>query len=403
MLRNKNYSKNLKKSLKITLIFFLLFVLFTSNIKAEENPKSNQPELINEQFSSSLKNKVELIYQRFIPCLIHLTNGLAVAIDKNYALTTGIVAEKSKNASLVALDSKLNIAVIKSNNEFINLKEFGFPSTQDEIFFLLTVYDEPVVLVVKGKQKDNIIEISGNYPNGSLLVSTNLTPLGIIVKSDTTSKALLIKTASSDINKLIYKNPGWLGIQGQTLTPDLSKILMVSEGVVVTNIYEKGPSDKAGIKRGDVIVEADGFKIKELKDLQNILSTKFAGESLKLKVVRDAIQKDFSVILEEPPESTGKIISFLPGLKGVEVSEIPESFKSRKSLNGVFVKKVNEDSPALGILKEGDVIVEINKRTIANVKEFNEITSKFSQNDMLILVYRQDSYQYVIIPQQKSR
>lgn len=110
----------------------------------------------------------------------------------------------------------------------------------------------------------------------------------------------MIKPFYSEINKLIKRKPGWLGLQGQTITAELGKIMSVSEGVVITNIYEGGPADKAKLRRGDVIVAADSFKITELKDLQNILSTKFAGETINLEIMKDGIKKDYSIILEEP-------------------------------------------------------------------------------------------------------
>jgi len=285
--------------------------------------------------------------------------------------------------------------------ELTPIKNFSKPSGTDEVFFLFDA-SQKHIFIVKGKVKDKVVDIQGKKPPGSLLLSIDLKPLGIVTKSDETSEALLIASVSSEINKLIKRKQGWLGLQAQTVTQELGKVLSVNYGAVVTNIYEGGPSDKAGLKRGDVIIEADGLKIKELKDLQNLISTKFAGESVFLRVLRDGVQKDFPVVLEESPQT---MIPSIPQIKGVEISDIPETVKSnlRKSVKGVFVKKMSEDSPALGILREGDIIVEINKKSITTQKEFNEAISQAGQNDLLILVYRQDSFQYVIIPLQRLR
>ncbi len=220
-------------------------------------------------------------------------------------------------------------------------------------------------MLVKGAINDSKILIQGKHIPGSLLISLDLIPLGIVTKSDTVSEVLLIKPFYSEINRLIKRKPGWLGLQGQTVTQELGKILLVSEGVVITNIYEGGPADKAGLKRGDVIVEADGSSIKELKNLQSIISTKFAGENINLKILREGIQKNFSVTVEEPPEILIQTKSSITsGIKGVEITEIPEKLKAnlKKSITGALVKKISEDSPALGILKEDDIIVEINKK-----------------------------------------
>ncbi|MBC7189865.1 PDZ domain-containing protein [Candidatus Aerophobetes bacterium] len=389
MFTNKNYSK-----VVIKILFLISFILFSfSQSNCEEN------------FSTLIKSKVDTVYQKFSDSLISLQEGIAVAIDKNYAILPAKIVEKVPNISIVAIDSKLNLAVVKLNKEF-NPVVFELSQTKDELFFLLTIFEEPSVLIVKGKFKDNKIEIQGKQILGSLLLSLDLTPLGIVTESGSVSEVLLIKPFYSEINKLIKRKPGWLGLQGQTITAELGKIMSVSEGVVITNIYEKGPADKAKLKRGDVIVVADSFKITELKDLQNILSTKFAGESINLEIIRDGIKKDYSIILEEPPENflQTKVSSQL-SIKGVEITEIPENVKTRlkKSINGVFVKKISEDSPALGILKDEDIIVEINKKSINSYKEFNEILQQSGNNDLLILVYRQDNFQYVIMPGQKSR
>lgn len=389
MFTNKNYSK-----VVIKILFLISFILFSFN-------QSN----CEENFSTLIKSKVDTVYQKFSDSLISFQEGIAVAIDKNYAVLPAKIIEKVSNISIVAIDSKLNLAVVKLNKEF-NPVVFELSQTKDELFFLLTIFEEPSVLIVKGKFKDNKIEIQGKQILGSLLLALDLTPLGIVTESGSTSEVLLIKPFYSEINKLIKRKPGWLGLQGQTITAELGKIMSVSEGVVITNIYEGGPADKAKLKRGDVIVVADRFKITELKDLQNILSTKFAGESINLEIMRDGTKKDYTIILEEPPENflQTKISSPLP-LKGVEIIEIPENVKTRltKSINGVFVKKISEDSPALGILKNEDIIVEINKKSINSYKEFNEILQQSGNNDLLILVYRQDSFQYVIIPGQKFR
>jgi len=389
MFTNKNYSKVVIKTL-----FIISFILFSFN-------QSN----CEENFSTLIKNKVDTIYQKFSDSLVSLQGGIAVAIDKNYAILPAKIVEKVSNISIVAIDSKLNLAVVKLNKEFKPVV-FELSQTKDELFFLLTIFEEPSVVIVKGKFKDNKIEIQGKQILGSLLLSLDLTPLGIVTESNSISEVLLIKPFYSEINKLIKRKPGWLGLQGQTITAELGKIMSVSEGVIITNIYEGGPADKAKLRRGDVIVAADSFKITGLKDLQNILSTKFTGETINLEIMRDGIKKDYSIILEEPPENFLQTkASPTLSIKGVEITEIPENVKTtlKKSINGVFVKKISEDSPALGILKDEDIIVEINKKSINSYKEFNEILQQSGNNDLLILVYRQDNFQYVIIPGQKSR
>ncbi|GAB6184334.1 PDZ domain-containing protein [Thermodesulfovibrio hydrogeniphilus] len=388
MLRNKSHTKNL--------IFFFVSVfilLFAHSSNAQED------------VSKLLKDKIDLIQQKYFNSIVSFPKAVAVAIDKNIALIPASALDEQKNLSIIALDSKLNIAVVKLPTEQTPVN-FKATDKFEEVYFLLTIFEQPIIILIKGTQRDNKIEIDGHYPLGSLLLSFDLSPVGIIVKNEPFSEALVISSVYPEINKMIYRKPGWMGLQAQTINEELSKIFNVSEGVVITNIYEGGPSDKAGLQRGDVITEANGHKIKDLKDLQNLLSTKFAGETLMLKIIRDGSQKIVNVILEEPPESLSSTKNqAIQGIKGVNIAEIPDSLRKNipKSIKGVLVSKIEELSPALGILKEGDIIVEINKKPINNTKDFNETVAQSTNRDLLILVYRQDSFQYVIIPAQKSR
>lgn len=377
MLRDKGYTK----SLVLSTIFLLIFI-YVKNTYCQD-----------EEFAISLKSKLKKINEQFASSVIKINNTLAVAIEKNYAIIPFSEAEKN---STVALDSKLNLAIVKTEKP-LNPVRFELPRKQTDIFFLIT---DNSVSVVNGSWKDNTVEIFGKQPLGSLVVSVDLTPLAVVVKADYISEAILIKPVYNDIVKLIKRAHGWLGIQGQSITKDLSKIFGINEGIVITNIYEGGPADKAGLMRGDVIVMADNYSITELKDLQSVVASKFAGDTLKVKFLRDGSTKETLIILEEPPKEIIPIKAYSVDIKGVLVEEIPETVKLsiRKSVKGVFIKKIDEDSPALGILKEGDIIVEINKKTISKISEYYDALREAESRDLLILIYRKDNFQYVIVP-----
>jgi hypothetical protein len=387
MLKDKNYTKTLIKICISTIIFFLF--LF-------------QPAYVKAYFENSLKDSIENIEKNFFSSLISLNRGIGVAIDKNIVIAPLDIVEESKN--IVAVDSKLNLVLLKIDKN-LSPVSFQIPQKKNNVFFLLTLIEEPKILVVRGNIQENKAIIEGNHTAGSLLISPELIPLGVVIKSASNSEVLLLGKFYSDINRLIKRKSGWLGLQAQTVTKEIGRIIGISQGAIITNIYEGGPSDKAGLKRGDVIVEIDSIKVNNLDELQREISVKFVGETLEIKVFREGTQKIFKVTLEEPPAKIGFTeIEPLLQIQGVEVSEIPETVKTslKRSINGVFVKKISESSHALGILKEGDIIVEINKKSLSNTKEFYELLTQSARQDLLILVYRQDSFQYVILPAQKS-
>lgn len=386
MFTNKSHTK--------TLIFFLFLIfifLFFPLISFG-----------TDDLEKILKVKIEEINKKFSPSLIPLKKGIAISLSKDVALAPSSIIED--NRKILAIDSKLKISLYKSEG-IIKGIEFKNPDKNSNIFFLLTHNESFNILLVKGKVEGNLIKVEGRHILGSMLISIDLKPLGIVVQNDDNlSEVLVIKAFEQEIMKLINRKSGWLGIQGQTVTEDLKKILFTDYGIIVTNVYQDGPAYKAGIKRGDVIIEADMQSIRDIKDLQNIISTKFSGENIQLKIIRNNSKMDFSLTLEAPPEIISNIKSFSPLIHGLEIIEIPSSIKQtlKSNIKGVFINNVKEDSPALGILKNGDIIVEINKKEINNIQEFNEALSK-SMGDILILVYRQDNFQYVIIPLQKFR
>lgn len=386
MYRDKTYAKIIG--------FFTFAFLFLSVF--------NSVGLCEDKTEELLKIKFDRFKVEIFPLIIPLKNGMAVPTYENMAITSALLSEEIGN--VLAFDSKLNVVIFKTTRSTKPL-EFRMPTKGSEIFFLVSFTETPQIMLVQGKTEDKIIKINGKYILGSLLTSIDLKPLGIVVKSDEVSEVLLVKAVESEIGKLIKMKPGWIGIQGQTVTEQLSKILLTNYGVVITNVYEGGPAYKAGLKRGDVIIEIDKTTVKTLKDLQDLLSTKFSEEKIQVKFLRDGSVREVSITLEEIPEELLPQKPQKDSIKGVELTEIPENVKKtlKTPIKGAYVSKVREDSNALGIIKEGDIIVEVNRKTVENLQEAQNALLSSSEQDMLILLYRQDSFQYVIIPYKKSR
>lgn len=386
MFTNKSYSKNLV-FLLFSIAIFIFFPLLSFG---------------SDDLEKTLKAKIEEINKKFLPSLIPLENGIAVSFFKDIALAPSSIIEDNKK--ILAIDSKLKISLFKTEEVRKGI-EFKNPDKNANVFFLLTYNDSFNILLVDGKIEESSIKISGKHELGSMLVSIDLNPLGIVVKNDdNVSEVMIVKSFEQEIIKLINRKSGWLGIQGQTVTEDLKKILFTNYGVVVTNVYQDGPAYKAGIRRGDVIIEVDMLSIKDIKDLQNLLSTKFSGEKMQLIFLRNGNRTEVNLILEDPPEMITNLKTQPLAIPGLEITEIPTNFKQslRENIKGVFVNNITENSPVLGILKKGDIIIEVNKREISSVQDYHEVLSK-STGDLLILVYRQDNFQYVIIPSQKFR
>lgn len=215
--------------------------------------------------------------------------------------------------------------------------------------------------------------------------------------------------AKSVMDSLINKGKvirGWLGVTIQPLTPDLSKQFNIKEerGVLVGDVVEDGPADKAGLQRGDVIVEYEGKKIEEPSQLRNMVANTEPGQQVEMKIIRDNKKETKKVTITELPaelmkSSKGEYNNLL---KGISVQDLtPEMYGKMnlpKRLKGVVVTEVDEESPVATMVIQGDVIQEINRQKITSVREYEKVASRIKPgSDILLLIYRNGTSLFVTL------
>lgn len=196
---------------------------------------------------------------------------------------------------------------------------------------------------------------------------------------------------------------GWLGVSVQPVTPELAKQFNLKEekGALVGDVVEDSPAEKAGIQRGDVIVEYDGKEFDEPSNLRNMVANTPPNKEVTIKLMHDGKPETVKVAIAELPAEVQK----LPGkfdniLKGVHVQNItPELKKSLdipKRITGVIITDIEDGSPAEGVLMQHDIIMEINKERIDNIKDYETVGSKIkSDQSILMLIYRNGSTVYI--------
>jgi serine protease Do len=199
---------------------------------------------------------------------------------------------------------------------------------------------------------------------------------------------------------------GWLGVTVQPLTPELAKQFNLKEdkGALIGDVIEGGPAEKAGIHRGDVIIDYQGKKIDDPNQLRNMVANTEPGKEVEMAIVREnKTEKKRITIGELPTEmqksSTGEYQNLL---RGVSVQDLTTELINRlnlpKRLKGVVVTDIDEDSPAAMALTQRDVIQEINRQKITNVKEYETVVSKLKPDeDILVLIYRNVSSIYITL------
>ena len=93
----------------------------------------------------------------------------------------------------------------------------------------------------------------------------------------------------------------YIGITGMDLSEELAKANNLVVGVYVKSVEDFSSAEKAGIKPGDVIIEADGTKVTTMDDLNKVKNSHKIGDEMKIKVNRDGQERELTVTLGEQP------------------------------------------------------------------------------------------------------
>jgi serine protease Do len=208
---------------------------------------------------------------------------------------------------------------------------------------------------------------------------------------------------------------GWLGVRIQVVTEEIADIEKLDEprGALVASVAEKSPSDKAGIKAGDIILEFNGTKINVMKELPQIVAQTEVGKTVEVKIWRnkkEVIKKiklgrletssDFKEEKKETKTETPeiseikslKIIARLLNKKDIEQRKLPNQ------TTGLVITNIDKNSP-VNYLNVGDIIVEAQKKKIKSIKDLEDIVNKAlksNQKTILIVIYNnQNQRRYI--------
>ena len=223
-------------------------------------------------------------------------------------------------------------------------------------------------------------------------------------------------SAKKVINQLIEfgeTKRGWLGVRIQTVTKEIAEVENLGEprGALVASVADGSPSEKGGIKSGDIILEFDGKRINEMSELPKIVAETEVGSTVNVKVWRNKREVTKKIVLgrletsedfkpqlkrEEKPKQTR-----IEGLK-IEVRPISEKDIADRKLpqttSGVVITKIENDSP-VNYLNVNDIIIEAQKRNINTAGDLNNVVNsamRSSEKTILIVIYNnQNQKRYI--------
>ena len=206
---------------------------------------------------------------------------------------------------------------------------------------------------------------------------------------------------------------GWLGVRIQDVTKEIAEVenLGNPRGALVASVAENSPSEKAGVKSGDIILEFDGQAIQQMKELPMIVAKTKVGKSVKVKIWRNKKEitktitlgrletsEDFKVA--EKKEAPKEL--FIEDLK-ISVREITkEDIKSRNLPNqtsGLVITKIDDKSLLLNSIEVNSIILEAQKKKIRTVNDLKQVVKQVlnsNQKTILLVIYNsQNQKRYI--------
>jgi serine protease Do len=215
----------------------------------------------------------------------------------------------------------------------------------------------------------------------------------------------MAKTVLESIKKEGKVVRGWLGVSIQDVSPNLAKQFGIKEnaGALVSDVMEKSPAEKAGIKRGDVITHYQDKAVDNPGHLRNAVAETPVGTKVKLTLIREKKEMTVQLTIGELPknlakggaEGDEKSSEESRAVSGIDVSNLTKEVARRLGIpfkeNMVVVTNVEQGSPAeeAGVLR-GDLILEINRAVIRNSDDFDKVMGQVKKGtELLLLVNRQ--------------
>jgi serine protease Do len=260
---------------------------------------------------------------------------------------------------------------------------------------------------------DNFIQTDASINpgnSGGPLLNMNAEVVGIntaiVARGQGIGFAIPVNMAQGIIDQLKAHGSvtrGWLGVGIQDLTPELVEYYGLKEkkGVLVAQVFEGDPADKAGIKAKDVIIEIDGQPVNTSRELTATIASIPVGKKTPLIILRDGKEKtvhvkiakrdDSELMAKQEPESSGEL--------GIRIAEItPETakrFGHSETEKGVLVVGVEPGSKAAEAgVRQGDLVKEVNRKSVTSV---SELRSEVEKDDKVQLLVKRPNAGFVVI------
>jgi len=217
------------------------------------------------------------------------------------------------------------------------------------------------------------------------------------------------KAVADQLIKFGETRRGWLGVKLQSMTPDVAEGLGMQKahGALIADVTAGGPSEKAGLKAGDVITTFNGRVIDDSRVLRRVVAETEVGKEVPVIVLRDGKEQDIKVTLGRLEEGEKVVaaqdkqqtpdkpaVAATATVLGMSLSDMSDALRSKfkigDKLKGVVVTDVEKGSDAEGKgLGAGDVIIEAGGKPVVSAQDVSDAAdaaAKDKRNTLLIFM-----------------
>jgi Do/DeqQ family serine protease len=192
---------------------------------------------------------------------------------------------------------------------------------------------------------------------------------------------------------------GLLGVSVQDLTPSLAEAFGIKEatrGVIIAEVVPGSAAEAAGLQAGDVVLALDGEPVARAAAIRNRVGMLRVGEKVQIRILRDGKEQTITATIQER-EAAAAQTGLTPRLKGAQFSESTDPTAPAGQRTRVVVSAVERGSPAAQAgLREGDVVLSVNRRPVTSLSEFQSAV-RGSPDQVLLHIRRGGGALFLLI------